>query len=260
MSANGLTYECRRIGQGLACASEVCDIVADEVLERNSTFRQRIAAAQFYGRFRDDLLIILRSDDDAVSFDRDMNACVPECNAVFSWDSCCVEYLDLRITLQGDRTLKFETFFKQSNLFRYLAPCSHHPKSVFVSWVKAEVRRYALTCSDAACFHSTVEAFRDRLLGCGYSIVFVNKCLWDANEVFSKREDLFAMRRNNAAPARTLALVLPFCPNFIQIGVQRMLHDLSDPVLLPHTRLVTAFSVGRPLLHVLRCPSSRIVL
>ena len=59
VAANGVKFRCKRVGQGLVFASEACDITAGHLIEQNASVQPIVHGAIFYGRFRDDVVVIL---------------------------------------------------------------------------------------------------------------------------------------------------------------------------------------------------------
>ena len=88
VTINGKPHRCKRVGQGLAFASEACDLTAALLIERSSVLRPFLERAPFYGGFRDDVIVILdgsMSSNEASAFATNFNNCAPEYKANFEW-------------------------------------------------------------------------------------------------------------------------------------------------------------------------------
>ena len=147
VSADGIPYRCKKVGQGLAFASEACDISADTLIESNDRVAPLLDGAILYGRFRGDVVVVLAGNissgthhESAAAF----NACHSTYTAKFEWSDAAITALDFEISRHGS-ILTCKTRFKPTNLFRYLPTHSNHPGSVFSSWIRAELVRYIIT-------------------------------------------------------------------------------------------------------------------
>ena len=127
----------------------------------------------FYGRFRDDCLVIWcgpsaerQQFEDAYS----------EANARYksTWErsQISITFLDLHIAVHESR-LRVRTHFKPTNLFRYIPPWSAHPKTVFGSWIQGELQRCIITNSSIEDFQQVRPGLMQRLITCGYSKPFI---------------------------------------------------------------------------------------
>ena len=77
-AANGVKFRCKRVGQGMAFASEACDINAGHLIEQNASLLPILHSAIFDGRFRDDVVVILdrRIDSNILAmFETTFNQC-----------------------------------------------------------------------------------------------------------------------------------------------------------------------------------------
>ena len=232
---------------GLACGAELCDLNADETIERNDAMRVWInERCLYYGRYRDDVLVILNAREGRrrLAFAEAFNRCNPAYQATFEWHRSRVTFLDLDICKESaNPSLVFRVHFKPTNLFRFLPFNSDHPFEVFESWIRAEINRYRSICSRNEDFIETVGIFKARLLKCGYSNKFLHR-------VFTKcMED---RERNNAAvQSRVVAFVLPHSLFWRSVGLKSLIHDLRLGLtgLLPaDTRILPAFRTRLPLL------------
>ena len=106
-------------GQGLALASEACDITAGHLIKQNASLLPIQHSATFYARFRDDVVVVLDGRIDSkipAMFETTFNQCAPEYEAKFSWDSSSIISLDVKITRHGSNSY-CETAHKPLSLF-----------------------------------------------------------------------------------------------------------------------------------------------
>ena len=261
VAANGTAFRCKRVGQGLAFASEACDITAAHLLENNGSLLPALQRAIFYGRFRDDVVIILDGNlesDAPRQFEILFNQCAPEYQEQNSWSSSSITSLDVKIT-RHDQKLMCETHFKPTNLFRYLPVHSNHPATVFRSWIGAEIRRYVITNSSFQSFSDTVSAFRGRLRRCGYDDALLQPLFENTQALYWQRSALLHSHCCRAAKPRVVSLILPFDPFFVRMGlghiVRHIGEQISEQTDLPAPQIfgkLVAFSSEANLLHSLR--------
>ena len=73
------------MGHALAFASEACDITAGHLIEQDASLLPILPSAVFYGRFRDDVVIILEGRIDSgipAMIETTFNQCAPEYQAM----------------------------------------------------------------------------------------------------------------------------------------------------------------------------------
>lgn len=260
VTVNGESYRCCRVGQGLAFASEACDLTAALLIERHPKFIPFLDVALFYGRFRDDIVVVLPCSigaDLQTEFAAAFNECTKEYHAKFEWSDSYIDALDLHICRSG-AAIHCSTFFKPTNLFRYLPMHSNHQHRVFISWIRAEVRRYIVTNSCCVDFLATVTAFKDRLKLCGYDPKTIEEGCSDALDQYELRSSFLKPSKGRNS-GRIIAFILPYDPFFVKMGIRRLVAglgvDFCKVANLPshfNLRTLVAFSTDQCLLHALR--------
>lgn len=252
--ANGQIFRCRRIGQGLACASEICDLVASRTVDQHPQVVALLQeCAQWYGRFRDDCLVIwIGPPDRRLAFEEAYNQANPRYVSKWEWSQSCVSFLDLSIAVH-DGKLRIRTHFKASNLFRYIPPWSSHAPTVFSSWIQGEMQRYIITNSTVEDFCEVRSAFLERLCACGYQRSFVMQVFESEKCQYARRPQLLAAQCKNRQRC------VPFCVRYLPFfecmrirSVLRRWQAKIQPILASSPRLVVAYKRGQHLLHTLR--------
>ena len=261
VAANGTAFRCKRVGQGLAFASEACDITAAHLLEQNTSLLPVLREAIFYGRFGDDVVIILKGSLDSDipnQFEALFNGCSNQYQAKFSWSTSCITSLDVKIIRHASR-LMCQTHFKPTNLFRYLPCHSNHPATVFRSWIGAEIRRYVITNSSFQSFSDTMSAFKDRLHRCGYDDALLQPMFEHTQQLYQQRSGILRTRGSGTAKPRVVSLIIPFDPFFVRMGLSRIVRQIGETISeqtdfpAPQGfRTLVAFSSDANLLHSLR--------
>ena len=254
IKAGDTTFRCLRIGQGLACASEVCDLVASRTVDCNTDVRFHIQNHMlWYGRFRDDCLVVWYGpSEQRQAFEDAYSQANARYRCTWDWSQISISFLDLQITVHEDR-LRVSTHFKPSNLFRYIPPWSAHPKAVFTSWIQGELQRYILTNSCADDFRQVRSDFMRRLIACGYSQHFVQHVFDSESCQYSRRESM--LRTTTRAKNRCMAFCVMYHPFFEDMQLRSWLRQWQDVIqsaLGSHPRLVVAYKRGQHLIHALR--------
>jgi hypothetical protein len=102
-------------------------------------------------------------------------------NIKLEWKSGqSVAFLDLTFTVRATTTgsrIDVSLYQKPMNRYLYIPPFSYHQRSVFTSFVFAEIRRYRLSCSDDLEFFQICEQFHHRLIARGYTSNLYHECL-----------------------------------------------------------------------------------
>jgi hypothetical protein len=152
----------------------------------------------------------------------------------FNYSRYSVEFLDLVIakrtedaycsTAGGDGTvgLRVRTHQKPLNKYLYNPFSSHHPPASFTSFVRAELMRYAATCSDECWYDSMAEAFTCRLLRRGYAPALIararSRVRWADRAAYIAAA--CAPKERNAP----IVLALPYATLVPELAPQRVLH------------------------------------
>lgn len=220
-----------------------------------------ISNAVFYGRFRDDVVVILAGSlecGEHEMFVQQFNACSPHYQAIFSWSCSSIVALDLEISRAHNRVV-CKTHFKPTNLFRYLPVHSAHHRGVFSSWIRAEICRHMVTCSCEADFNCTKALFFERLIQSGYPKQMVEEMFRNPSMLYSRRVSLFQPFVSPCSSPKVIALILRFNPFFSKMGICGITANLGRQICnefdLPShksLRTLTAFRTDQALLHYLR--------
>ena len=129
-----------------------------------------------YKRYIDDIFGIFETKEDAEiflkKFSSDKDLPTIKCSS-FTIDDKEGIFLDLKI-FKGERfrashRLDVKVYQKPQNKYLYLPPNSFHPKAIFPAYIKAEINRYRLICSNDNDFKEVREEFRNRLIARGYT-------------------------------------------------------------------------------------------
>ena len=191
-------------------------------------------------------------------FETTFNQCAPEYQAKFPWDTSCIISLDVKIYRHGSKVSP-ETYFKPTNLFRYLPFHSNHPAMVFRSWIGAEIRRYVITNSSLQSFNDTIGAFRSRLRRCGDDDTMLHHVFANTTQLYQQRDEMLSHCNHGRTKPRIISMVLPYDPFFVRMGLSSIVRQigiqLSEHLDLPApqgVRTLVAFSSEANLLHVLR--------
>ena len=254
VKAGDSTYRCLKIGQGLACASEVCDLVASRTLDHHPQVSYHIQSNMlWYGRFRDDCLVIWTGpDDERFDFEQAFGTANPRYVCKWEWSQDEVTFLDLSIRVQDGR-LRLSTHFKPTNLFRYIPPWSCHASSIFSSWIQGELQRYIVTNSRLEDFLQVRDAFMERLCACGYGKPFIMQVFSRDVCQYTRRATL--LQQNGLSRERCVALCMRFHPILECMRIHQWLHDWQERIhtaLKSRPRFVVAFKRGQHLIHTLR--------
>ena len=254
IKAGGETFRCLRIGQGLACASEVCDLVASHTIDCNPNVQfHRQAHMLWYGRFRDDCLVIWCGPSaERRQFEDAYNQANTRYKSTWEWSQISITFLDLHIAVHEGR-LRVRTHFKPTNLFRYIPPWSAHPQAVFASWIQGELQRYIITNSSIEDFQQVRKDFMQRLITCGYSKSFVQHVFDLESCEYSRRTSM--LHASSQARNRCMAFCVMYHPFFERMRLRSWLRQWQDVIqsaLKSHPRLVVAYKRGQHLIHALR--------
>ena len=155
-------------GMGMICSGHIADAVLHNSLEKNfilKTGTRRKFGIVFYARFKDDILLIVKSHFDDVRFliDQMRAKAAPFVLKVESSSKQGCQMLDLDVSrVSGPRNdlLSFSLFTKPSNIWQPLSPESSHPFSVHKFWPLAQCKRIYSKHSDIAEGVRAVDSFK----------------------------------------------------------------------------------------------------
>lgn len=171
-----------------------------------------------YKRYIDDIFALFESRQHAIDFVKSFNESYP----TIKLDEASVHikqsgiFLDLEFTIVHDSfslALQHKIFQKPANKYSYIPACSNHKPTVFISFIKEELRRYKRSCSLDSDFLSTAYAFKTRLQARGYSAdIFIN-----------------ALQSLNGMETRNSKNRVPVICTNNTIQAQRLLNDIFFP-------------------------------
>jgi len=116
----------------------------------------------YYRRYIDDILIIWTSSvDELTNFQTHVNNVHSTIKFTFETSTNAIQYLDLLITLEGDKCY-VKPFFKKTNTFSYVMGNSHHPRSTFKGIVTGENTRILRNCSKQEDYQQTMTSLKDK--------------------------------------------------------------------------------------------------
>jgi hypothetical protein len=209
-------------------------LLVDAMLSNSNTYL-------LYKRFIDDIFMPFKVRSDAVSYIEAFNSISPsiqiESKSV-DIDDNAVHILDVMITKTGasdnsDNT-KFTTdlFVKPLNKFMYLPPNSFHPGHTFPSWIKSELNRIRLICSNDDNYGKHRDSFKTHLLDRGYMPADLNRYFLHN----PSRVTLLESFRNNKCSSTSLvtnkshtASPLCFVTEFSNISLSIKQRDIVTP-------------------------------
>ena len=139
-----------------------------------------------YRRFIDDIFAVFKCKQDAElfiqTFSSDVNLPTIKCSNFTISDKEGI-FLDLHI-FKGKRfternLMDIKIYQKPQNKYLYIPLNSFHPKSVFPSYIKAELNRYRFTCTGDEDFLTVKDDFFKRLTARGYPNDFLTPIFAD---------------------------------------------------------------------------------
>ena len=149
-----------------------------------------------YKRFIDDLFLVFKKLEDALYFIRCFNNVHPTIRVENPQISNCtsnnelyVDILDITVKIKscpwlgGEIHYKLITklFSKTCNTHMYLPPFSLHQAHIYPNWIKGEINRIRIICSDNADYNYYLDSFVIYLLRRGYSRSFIDP-IFNANK------------------------------------------------------------------------------
>ena len=170
-------------GMGLICSGEVSDISFYELAEKRYAVAPAVQTRNhihWYGRFKDDGLIIISGDF------RSRKAFLNEFQRLAKPFEISIECMSrdsvdmLDVTLyKGARwratgILDYKPYVKESSQWVPLSPESAHPPHVHTSWPVAQVRRLERRCSNRIQARESVSNFTCKLSACTGQGLFLN--------------------------------------------------------------------------------------
>ena len=189
----------------------------------------------FYKRFIDDGFVIFEgSEHDVLAFCNLLNSTLQNIKITFAYNQFQAEFLDLVVykcredllgSPDGKVRLKVRTHQKALNKYLYIPPTSFHPRSVFKSFINAELIRYVVTNTDPHWFDCMVRKFTHRLCQRGYPLhMIANITRRIAHE---QRQQYLACtgQKRHGANSKS-ALVIPYAQGVPELRLQQALREV----------------------------------
>ena len=200
---------------GLAMGNPLAPLIANLVmdsLEESLTTPPGLNLL-LWSRYIDDIFFVAHGTLQQVhSFCDAYNRLHPKINITWDVSSSQAEFLDLAITLDDNR-LQTATHQKALNAYLYIPANSFHSRSMKVSFIKSELRRYATNSSTVGAFRQTQHAFFLRLRARGYTPLFLRKIFDQVHYVPPSQRPSFTLQpRQLSQPP--IVLKLPYIPAF----------------------------------------------
>lgn len=80
--------------------------------------------------------------------------------------------MDLTLTLSEGR-ISSTIYQKPANLYSYIPTASSHNTKIFAKFIREELKRYVLNCSNPLDYYHTAQLFQARLIRRGYSPLMI---------------------------------------------------------------------------------------
>lgn len=147
---------------------------------------------RLYMRYLDDLFGIFKEQASAEAYVHAFNNICPgiQLESITYGDNGI--FLDIQGCIDTNR-IKTKLYQKPMNRYLYIKPHSKHQRHVFKNFIRAEICRYRLYCSDDIDYNRCVQLFHQRLISRGYNYhqiaeaSFNLPCLQEMQERASKK-------------------------------------------------------------------------
>ena len=136
----------------------------------------------YYKRYIDDIFAIYPSKIQAKCFIHTFNNIIPSIKLEAITIGKHGIMLDLEIELiqninNSYDTIKHKLFQKPANIYQYIPTLSNHKSTIFLNFIKQEINRFNINCSDINDFNQCKNLFLQRLLSRGYNIELFNNAI-----------------------------------------------------------------------------------
>jgi hypothetical protein len=122
----------------------------------------------YYKRYIDDIFAIMKNEQEAQQFVCNFNNVFPTIKFDAVHIGSTGVFLDLFFTIQ-DNMIKHRIYQKPENKYSYIPSISDHNKNVFINFIKQELKRYSIGCTNEDDYLNIVSLFQQRLRDRGYS-------------------------------------------------------------------------------------------
>ena len=134
----------------------------------------------FFKRYIDDIFMIARNLEHAQLLVNLYSNLHPNIKITYKFSDVSVDYLDITIykapssTSMNQCQLFTKLFQKPMNKYIYIPPSSFHPKHIYKSFIRGEIRRYRLVNSTDQDYHESKQLLFNRLISRGYDPIYLN--------------------------------------------------------------------------------------
>lgn len=236
VTAQGRHFKQKRGGaMGTNCMPPAAQLYLAVLLESELKTEFGAEFPTHYWRYIDDGFFVWEGSRQRLhAFLDRLNTKVPGIRITFTYSQTQVEYLDLVIAKRLEDTwctpggsstigLRVHTHQKLLNRYLYMPYRSNHPPASFTSFIRAELVRYAATCSDEYWFDSMVAAFTYRLLRRGYPPELIERARRSVRWADRAAYIEAACTPKRSAPP--IVLALPYATLVPEVAPQRVLHN-----------------------------------
>jgi hypothetical protein len=127
-------------------------------------------------RYMDDIISIFHDETTSIKFIQDYNNVCPHIQ--LDPDSITMKHdygiiLDLQLHVRPNGHIDTSVYQKPLNIYLYIPFTSDHPISQLRNWIREEIRRYRLYCTNNIDFYSIIILFRKHLKDRGHTDDFL---------------------------------------------------------------------------------------
>ena len=107
-------------------------------MHERSTLRSFPRSIQYFGRYVDDIILLINSSFDIVALKSCLYSELPEIRLTWSDTAKNCVFLDLQLSINNN-SLEFSTYQKPRQSYLYIPFSSDHPRSCFRAFIRAEL-------------------------------------------------------------------------------------------------------------------------
>ncbi len=160
----------------------------------------------YYKRYIDDIFAIMKNEQESQQFVCNFNNVFPTIKLDATHIGSTGVFLDLYFTLENNM-IKHRIYQKPENKYSYIPTISDHNKSVFTNFIKQELKRYLIGCTNEDDYLNIVSLFQQRLKDRGYSRDYLELTkLQQASRSSYLRDMLKSKNKIDAKPILTITI------------------------------------------------------
>ena len=205
----------------------------------------------FFKRYIDDIFMIARNLEHAKLLVNTYDNLHPNIKITYKFSSISVDYLDITIyksqltNLMTSCELFTKLYQKSMNKYIYIPPSSFHPKHIYKSFIKGEIRRYCLLNTTEHDYDESKQCFRNRLMSRGYEPAFLNPLFnirFDRNQLLSHKPTL---------SKQPTTLILPYdsTTRYLKINRYITIEKIASS-LVEIEQPIVSHTLGKKLKHI----------